>query len=329
MVDKLRDFLRKKFRSFRKTPEEEATEENNSTSSSSNEHGETSVAAFNHALSDEFNDLFLFACTTLSGENVAFLRLVQRWKEASSIFGVPASTDLRRQLFNVAVKMYYDFIDPATAQVVGLNVEFRVTNLLKKILGDAAQTISFSLQTAGAEHGDIAPFTDENIAAERMAGYHAMLRVVWEYIKDDAPSIIPAEIGGGNGDNNQASTHVHVMYAERPADSAVSLAQYYPENNNIIALPDMHAQTEMTASGRPTSIMHMQTGVATSVVIPDNFDINIFHDVETSVYMTVLRDTFPRYVKWKMEQGKEAPVVSEQSKGKEVLSKVKSRFSKK
>jgi hypothetical protein len=326
-------------RLVRKDLKDEPTGGNNyliSTSSGSH-HDCISIAILNHTLADQFNLFFSFACNaSLSGENVAFLRLVQRWKEAWNMLGEPAVTDfVWRQLFNVAVQMYHDFIDPATAQVVGLNLEFGLSDMLKEILGNAAQTIPLSLETAGAEHGVVAPFNDNDVSGKRMAEYHNTLFAFWEYVKDYTPFVIPASSSNtnGHGSNNQANSHVNAMSHETPADSAISLAQYSPQpvhgnnnNNNNTLLPQgTHEQTLMTASRYPMSIMHMQTRVLPDTVIPENFTVDIFDNIETSVYLMVLRDTFPKYMDWKMQQYEQLP--PEQNKLKAFLSKMKSVFS--
>jgi hypothetical protein len=308
----------------------------------------TSIAAFNYTLSHDYNALFSFACNaTLCGENVAFLRLVQRWKAAwhglieSSTDALDDTNMAWRQLFHVAVQMYHDFIDPTTAHVVGLNLEFRLTDALKDIFEPAAKTISSVVP--GPENDMIAPF--DIVSNEMIAVYHTTLCMMWEYVMDYAPASLPSSTMDNDGWNKAASDHLGIIQQVRPADSAISMQRYSPpphkdaqeyrccnngDNDEADVSESRYNETLMPAPCYPTPILHMKTYVSTTIEIPQNFSVDVFNDVGNSVYLMVLRDTFPKYVQWRTLQDEQGPIIimiDAQNKHRTFLSRLKRVFS--
>ncbi|CRG86301.1 hypothetical protein PISL3812_03306 [Talaromyces islandicus] len=234
-----------------------------------------SQAAFSHALHHEFNDLFFFACNkTFSGENVLFLRLVQCWKACWSLM-ISLNTDetrtirqcadidtecpLRRKVFSVAVEMYYDFINPSTARRLLLNLEYGLAAPLETVLGDAARTIPTGIEHERATA--VAPFVTPD-GQEDMAGYSHLLGLWWDLVSNTDES---------SNNNNEENLH------EKP-------------------LPALPNNTSPTHSFH---LLKMESRVSQAAVIPEAFCRDIFDKVESSVYLMVLRDTFPKYVSWR------------------------------
>jgi hypothetical protein len=112
-----------------------------------------SKTAFDDALQHHFTTLLSFAChSNFSGENLVFLHLVREWKAAwmtnrndfpNQTIAKTCQKCLRRQLFNVGVEMFYDFIDPETARFA-LNLDHSLFTSLRSIFKPAVIAMRIS-----------------------------------------------------------------------------------------------------------------------------------------------------------------------------------------
>src|SRR5882762_8882999 len=162
-----------------------------------------SKTAFDDVLQHHFNALLSFACQSdFSGENLVFFHLIQEWKAAwmTNRNNSPAQMTakrrcnkcLQRQLFNVGVEIFYDFIDPETARFA-LNLDHSLSASLRSIFRPAV----IAMRVSGTQNV-IAPFNDFE-SSERnyssttfLSSFSRYFHVEWSY----SPSIQRSQVYG-------------------------------------------------------------------------------------------------------------------------------------
>jgi hypothetical protein len=228
-----------------------------------------SKTAFDDALQHHFTALLSFACqSNFSGENLVFLHLVREWKAAwmTNRHDFPNQTTktckkcLQRQLFNVGVEMFYDFIDPETARFA-LNLDHSLFTSLRSIFKPAVIAMRIP-----RNRNIIAPFSDIDFESNEV-----------NYASTTFLSSF--------------SRYFHVEWACSPS----------------IRGDEVHCTKEMVITNK--SMLELKTSVPTDIKILESFGPSVFDDVANSVYLTVFRDTFPKFVNSCVRGHPSAPAV--------------------
>lgn len=246
-----------------------------------------SMAALDKTLAVNAAPLLHFAATRdFTGENIVFLLQLRQWHTA---WNQLRGSEDRRHLFHLATDIFNNTINPKTAEFP-INISSSERKKLEYLLFSEMSTLQNSPKHSDATTNEattskknlVDPFNSPVVFASNS----------FDVAEPDSPSL--ASIGRSTSEPDSIrSIHGHRLSQQRSSQTYNIF-----RNSNSDTIPPL-PQLPNGARGQCSACDATANEI---VVIPDEFDEHVFDAVEQSIKITVVTNTWPRFINTHKEE---------------------------